>query len=84
MNYYIVTTAVFETLQVSNIRFAHKSQDGSKWVVTTTDTVDNTIEFFNSIPDLSTYTHTNHSDWTGDGGGIDVEDIEETEYLSGL
>ena len=84
MNYYIVTTEVFETLQASNIRFAHKSQDGSKWIVTTTDTVDNTIDIFNSIPDLSTYTHTNHSDWTGSGEGIDEWEIEETEYLSGL
>ena len=84
MNYYIVTTEVFETLQVNNIRYAHKSQDDSKWVVTTTDTVDNTIATFDSISDLSTHTHANHSDWTGGGIGIEEWEIEETEYISGL
>jgi hypothetical protein len=39
---------------------------------------------FETIEALSEYTYNNPNIWTGDGGGIDIEDIEETEYLSGL
>tara|TARA_B110000211_G_scaffold225946_1_gene278891 strand:- start:451 stop:705 length:255 start_codon:yes stop_codon:yes gene_type:complete len=84
MNYYIVTNEVFETIEPSSIQYAHKSQDRTKWIVTTELTVEDRVRKFQSITSCSNYTFTNHSDWTGDGGGIDVETIEETEYLSGL
>jgi hypothetical protein len=84
MNYYIVTSEVFESLDKDQIRYAHKSQDRTKWVITTELTVENVILTFETAEDLSVYTLDNHSDWTGDGGGIGVEDINETEYLNGL
>jgi len=84
MNYYIVTSEVFESLDLSSIRYAHKSQDRTKWIITTESTLDDVILAFETAEDLSVYTFDNHSDWTGDGGGIEVEDIKETEYLSGL
>mgnify|MGYP003676198162 FL=1 len=84
MKYYIVTSEVFESLDITKIRYAHNSQDRTKWIITTELTVENVILTFETAEDLSVYTFDNHSDWTGDGGGIDVEDIEETEYLSGL
>lgn len=84
MNYYIITSEVFESLDPSIIRFAHHSQDRTKWIVTTELTIEDRVRKFQSITSCSNYTFTNHSDWTGDGRGIDVETIEETEYLSGL
>lgn len=84
MNYYIVTSEVFESLDKDQIRYAHKSQDRTKWIITTELTVENVILTFETAEDLSVYTFDNHSDWTGYGGGIDVEDINETEYLNGL
>ena len=84
MNYYIVTSEVFETLQVGNIQYAHKSMDGTQRLIATTDEVTDRVRKFQNITSCSNYTFTNHSDWTGDGGGIDTIDIEETEYLSGL
>ena len=84
MKYYIVTSEVFESLDKDQIRYAHKSQDRTKWIITTELTVENVILTFETAEDLSVYTFDNHSDWTGDGGGIDVEDIEEIEYLNGL
>jgi hypothetical protein len=84
MNYYILTSEVFESLDKDQIRYAHKSQDRTKWIVTTELTVDDRVRKFQSITSCSNYTFTNHSDWTGDGSGIEEWEIEETEYLSGL
>tara|TARA_R110000782_G_scaffold206850_1_gene295377 strand:- start:22 stop:276 length:255 start_codon:yes stop_codon:yes gene_type:complete len=84
MNYYILTSEVFESLDKDQIRYAHKSQDTTKWIATTELTVEDAILTFETSAALSEHTYSNPSDWTGDGGGIDVEDIEETEYLSGL
>ena len=80
MNYYILTSEVFESLDKDQIRYAHKSQDRTKWI----EPVWNGEEGLFGGKNLSVYTFDNHSDWTGDGGGIDVDDIEETEYLSGF
>ena len=84
MNYYIVTSEVFETMEPNSIQYAHKSQDRTKWIAATELTIEDVILTFETSVALSTYTFNNHSDWTGDGSGLDVEDIEETEYLSGL
>jgi len=84
MNYYTVTSEVFESLDKDQIRYAHKSQDRTKWIVTTESTLEDVILAFETAEDLSVYTFDNHSDWTGDGGGIEVENINETEYLNGL
>jgi len=84
MNYYIVTEEVFESLDKNQIRYAHKSQDRTKWIVTTESTLEDVILTFETSSALSEYTWNNLNVWTGDGGGIDVLDIEETEYLSGL
>ena len=84
MNYYIVTSEVFDTLTKDNIAFMHKSQDGTQRLIATTDEVTDRVRKFQSITSCSNYTFTNHSDWTGDGSGIEEWEIEETEYLSGL
>ena len=84
MNYYIVTLEVFNTLTKANIAFMHKSQDGTQRLIATTDEVTDRVRKFQSITSCSNYTLTNHSDWTGDGNGIEEWEIEETEYLSGL
>ena len=84
MNYYTVTSEVFESLDKDQIRYAHKSQDRTKWIITTELTVENVILTFETPEALSEYTYNNLNVWTGDGGGIEVEDINETEYLNGL
>ena len=84
MKYYTITSEIFESLDKNQIRYAHKSQDRTKWIVTTESTLEDVILTFETSEALSVYTFDNHSDWTGDGGGINTEDIEETEYLSGL
>ena len=84
MNYYIVTEEVFNTLTKSNIQYMHRSNDGSERLIATTDTVSNRVRKFNNIDTCSNYTFTNHSDWVGDGTGIETWEIEEVIYIPEL
>jgi len=84
MNYYIVTSEVFDTLDKENITFMRKSLDGTQRIIATTDTISDRVRKFNNINTCSTYTFTNHSSWVGDGTGIEVEELEENTYISEL
>jgi|TARA_Y100000310_G_C20583738_1_gene764315 hypothetical protein len=81
MNYYIVTEEIFDTLTKENISFMHKSMDKTKRLIATIDTVNDRVRKFNNINTCSNYTFTNHSDWTGDGSGIETWELEDTEYI---
>ena len=82
MNYYIVTSEVFDTLNKENITFMRKSLDDTQRIIATTDTVSDRVRKFNNINTCSNYTFTNHSSWVGDGTGIEVEELEENSYIS--
>ena len=84
MNYYIVTSEVFDTLNKENITFMRKSIDDTQRIIATTDTVSDRVRKFNNINTCSNYTFTNHSSWVGDGTGIEVEELEENSYISEL
>ena len=84
MNYYIVTTEVFDTLNKENIKFMRKSIDNTERLIATTDLVNDRVRAFQTINTCSNYTFTNHSDWVGDGTGIEVEELEENSYISEL
>jgi len=81
MNYYIVTEEIFDTLTKENISFMHKSIDKTKRLIATIDTVNDRVRKFNNINTCSNYTFTNHSDWVGDGSGIETWELEDTEYI---
>jgi len=84
MNYYIVTSEVFDTLNKENITFMRKSLDDTQRIIATSDTVSDRVRRFNNINTCSNYTFTNHSSWVGDGTGIEVEELEENSYISEL
>ena len=84
MNYYIVTTEIFDTLDKDNISFMRKSIDETNRLIATTDTVANRVRKFNNINTCSSYTFTNHSAWVGDSTGVEVEELEEESYISTL
>jgi hypothetical protein len=84
MNYYIVTTEIFNTLTKENISYMLKSLDNTKRLIATTDTVSDRVRRFNNIDTCSSYTFTNHSDWVGDGTGVETWEIEEIIYLPGI
>jgi len=84
MKYYITTTEVFETLNKGNISYAIYSIDKSKYIVITSDTLDDVLFTFSDTSSLSTYTFENHADWVGDNTGIEESEFEEIEYLSGI
>jgi len=82
MNYYIVTEEVFDTLTKENISYMLKNLDDTQRLIATTDMVSNRVRKFNNIDTCSNYTFTNHSDWVGDGTGVETWEIEEIEYIS--
>ena len=82
MNYYIVTTEIFDTLDKENISFMRKSIDDTTRLIVTTDTVTNRVRKFNNINTCSSYTFTNHTDWVGDSTGVEVEELEDGGYIS--
>ena len=84
MNYYIVTSEVFDTLNKENITFMRKSIDNTERLIATTDLINDRVSVFQDINTCSNYTFTNHSDWVGDGSGIEVEELEENTYISEL
>ena len=84
MNYYIITSEVFDTLNKENIEFMRKSLDDTQRIIATTDTVSDRVRKFNNINTCSPYTFTNNSSWVGDGTGIEVEELEENSYISEL
>ncbi len=81
MNYYIVTTGVFDTLNKNNISFKLVSLDKTKILISTTDNVSNFVEEFVDITACSNYTYTNNTNWVGDGTGVDVDTIQEMIYI---
>ena len=81
MNYYIVTTVVFNTLNKSNISFKLISLDKTKILIATTDNVSNFLEEFANITACTNYTYTSSTDWVGDGTGVDEDTIEEMTYI---
>jgi len=75
MNYYIVTTTVFNTLTKGNIKYCHISNDGTKRIIITSDTVSDPTNTFINKTTLSEYTYINNSYWVGDGTGITEDDL---------
>ena len=84
MNYYVITEEIFNTLVKDNISFCLKSIDNTKRLISTTDIVNENVKSFENISICSQYTFNNSSDWVGDGTGVEVEDIENTPYISSL
>ena len=84
MNYYTVTEEVFNTLTKNNIQYMHRSNDGSKRIILTTDTVSTNLNEFANATALSEYTFTNNSDWVGDGTGIEEDSLLYDNYIPTL
>ena len=84
MNYYIINTEVFNTIEKNNVDFRLFSLDKTKVLVSTTDTINNPIEEFANSADVSSYTQTNHVDWTSNGYGIPEWEIQEMTYIPEL
>ena len=84
MNYYIVTEEVFDTLTKENISYMLKNLDDTQRLIATTDMVSNRVRKFNNITTCSNYTFTNHSDWVGDGTGVEEWEFDDIEYVPEL
>ena len=81
MNYYIVTTEVFNTMNKANISFRLFNLAETNVLVSTTDTVGSSLQQFGDSAAAATYTQNNLSDWTVGGDGVQQWEIDIIEYI---
>ena len=81
MNYYIITTEVFNTIDKANVSFRLFNLAGTNVLVSTTDTISDTIEEFADTAAVATYTTNNHADWNNAGVGVQPWEIDTIEYI---
>jgi len=81
MNYYIVTTEVFNTMNKANISFRLFNLAETNVLVSTTDTVGSSLQQFADSAAAATYTGDNHTDWTNAGCGAQQWEIDNIEYI---
>ena len=55
MNYYIITTSVFNTIDKANADFRLFNLDGTRVLVSTTDTINSPIEEFGNSTAAASY-----------------------------
>ena len=84
MNYYIITNTKYDSINKNSIQFKLKSIDESKVLVVTTENISGSITTFSSPVSCSQYTFTNHSDWVGDGSGVETWEFEDMVYIPGI
>ena len=81
MNYYIITTEVFNAANKANISFRLFNLAGTNVLISTTDTISDAIEEFDNDVAVATYTSNNHADWNNAGVGVQLQEIDSIEYI---
>ena len=81
MNYYIITTEVFNTIDKANVSFRLFNLAETNVLVSTTDTIGSSIQQFADSAAVATYTQNNLSDWTTGSDGAQQWEIDTIEYI---
>ena len=80
MNYYILTNTKYNSIDKGSIQDRLKSIDESRVLVVTTEDISGYTTKFSDAEECSQYTYDNHSDWTGDGIGVDTFDLTDGQH----
>jgi len=83
MNYYIITTEVFNTINKANVSFRLFNLAGTNVLVSTTDTVGSSLQQFADSAAACVYIDSVKADWA-DGGTVEQWEIDTIEYFSEL
>ena len=83
MNYYIITTEVFNTIDKANVSFRLFNLAGTNVLVSTTDTIGSSLQQFADSAAASAYIDGVKADWV-DGGTVEQWEIDTIEYFSEL
>ena len=84
MNYYIVTTEVFNAMDKANISFRLFNLAETNVLVSTTDTIGSPIQQFADSATAAAYTQNNISDWTTSSTAAQQWEIDTIEYIPEL
>ena len=83
MNYYIITTEVFNTIDKANVSLRLFKLAGTNGLVSTTDTVGSSLQQFADSAAAGVYIDNVKADWA-DGGTVEQWEIDTIEYFSEL
>ena len=84
IKYYIIPKHVFAWIDKQRVSYLLKSIDRTKYIIGYEGVFEHLHEAtktFDTVNDLSAYTYKEPEDWFGDNDGLDVDMIEENEYL---
>ena len=81
MNYYIITTEVFNTIDKANVSFRLFNLAETNVLVSTTDTIGSSLQQFADSAAASAYIDGVKADWL-DGGTVEQWEIDTMEYIS--
>jgi hypothetical protein len=84
IKYYIIPKDTFKEIDKQKVSYLHKSIDRTKYIIGyegVFEYLHEATKTFDTVNDLSVYTHKEPEDWFGDNDGLDVDMIEENEYL---
>lgn len=87
IKYYIIPKEIFVDVNKDNVTYLIKSIDRTKYIIGydgTFEYLSDAIKIFDTVNDLSVYTYKEPEDWFGDNDGLDVDMIEENEYLKDI
>ncbi len=84
IKYYIIPKAIFVDVNKEKVTYLLKSIDRTKYIIGydgTFEYLNDATKTFDTVNDLSVYTYNEPEDWFGDNTGLDVDMIEENEYI---
>ncbi len=84
IKYYIIPKDTFKKIDKQKVSYLHKSIDRTKYIIGYEgifEYLHEATKTFDTVNDLSVYTYEEPEDWFGDNDGLDVDMIEENEYL---
>ena len=87
IKYYIIPKEIFVDVNKDNVTYLLKSIDRTKYIIGydgTFEYLKDATKVFDTVNDLSVYTYEEPEDWFGDNDGLDVDMIEENEYLKDI
>lgn len=87
IKYYIIPKEIFVDVNKDNVTYLLKSIDRTKYIIGydgNFEYLSDAIKTFDTVNELSEFTYNEPEDWLGDNNGLDVDMIEENEYLESI
>jgi|TARA_R110000822_G_scaffold3883_1_gene16529 hypothetical protein len=82
--YYLLNTAQYDALDKTQISYIHRSIDGIQILVITSQLVGDYLFMFESVKKFIMHSYYTTDEWFGDGGMLDLMEINTEIYIESL